>query len=167
MRCAADNAAECLSDHILPHIRGAVLARDKQSLRGLAPCHLDTDPSLSISVRRGRIVWNCFACVKRLGSVDQAQRLTRNALIKDCRVPERCLPLAAREAVAELEDVRAIATGKGTYAQRVLRIIALLEGYDGLPNGQELETLAEAVGMSRSKAFEARSAFTLNPVHRP
>jgi hypothetical protein len=166
MRCAAANAVECLSDHIRPHIRGAALARDKQSLRGLAPCHHDTEPSLSISVRRDRIVWNCFACLKRLGK-EESQRVIRNALIKEYRVPERCLPLPAREAVAELDDVRAIATGKGTYAQRVLRIIALLEGYDGLPNGQELETLAEAVGMSRSKAFEARSAFTLNPVHRP
>jgi hypothetical protein len=154
MHCEAANAAECLSDHILPHIRDAKLSRDKLSLRGLAPCHVDLNPSLSIGMRRERIVWNCFACTERLGK-DQAQRVTRNALIK-ARVPERCLPLPAREAVAELEDVRAIATGKGTYAQRILRIVALLDGYDDLPHGQELETLAEACGMSRRSAFDAR-----------
>jgi hypothetical protein len=155
MRCGADNAAECLSDHILPRVRDAKLSRDKLSLRGLAPCHADTDPSLSVSVRRGRIVWNCFACSKRLG-IEQGQRVTRNALIKTRGVPERCLPLAAREAVAGLEEVRAIATGKGTYGERILRIVALLDGYEGLPHGQELETLAESVGMSRRSAFDAR-----------
>ena len=156
MRCGAESAAECLSDHIYPRVRGARWLDRKLSIRGVAPCHHDTEPSMTVSVRRERIVWNCFACARRLG-IQEAQRVTRNALISKYRVPERCLPLAAREAAAELDEIRTIATGKGTYGQRILRIIALLDGYpEDLPGGHDLEALAEAVGMSRRSAFDAR-----------
>jgi hypothetical protein len=160
--CGARDAADCLALHITPFVRDAKLSRDGLNLRGLAPCHDDTTRSLSVSVRKGRIVWNCFACTKLLGKED-AQRLTRKALIA-ARISEYCLPMAVRQASATIETVRQIVFGDEPKAGRkLLRLAALLEGLEELPaarlaieraylRGDTLEEIAKSAGVSVREA---------------
>jgi hypothetical protein len=156
MRCGADGPAECLHDHIRPHLREPRRV-SPVSYKALAPCHDDTEPSLSVSVIDDRrISWNCFACAAVLGR-EKAQNLTRNMLIRD-GVPMRCLPQTAPDASDQLEEIRSIIFGGGPRTSGWLRIAALLDGYDRLPRGDELEALAGSCGVSMREAYRARSS---------
>lgn len=148
-------ADECLHDHIRPHLRDPRVA-GPSSYRALAPCHNDTAPSLSVSILDGRVVWNCFTCRDRLGN-EAAQKATRNALIRS-GAPAPCLPQPKADAEAQLETIREIGTGKDSHAHKVLRIMALLGGWDDLPAGDALEALAESCGVSTREAYRARRA---------
>lgn len=159
MRCGAGDPKACLNDHIFPALPGAKLNETRTSLRAFAPCHDDRAPSLSVSIGAGHVIWNCFACSELLGR-ETAQAKTRNALITRMGVSPACLPLARSDALAELEAIREIATGKDSHAHKVLQIAALLAGYDALPRGDALEALAESCGVSMREAYRARSGLT-------
>ena len=159
MGCDAGDA--CVHDHVLPYLRQPKPGSDGRGYRALAPCHRDTEHSLSVSTGdSGRPVWCCHACKHRLGTRLMLTR-TREALIDD-GVPERCLPLPADEARDLLGEIRAIVFGGGSRCHNWLRIAALLEGYDGLPGGEELETLAAECGVSVREAYKARAG--LQPI---
>jgi hypothetical protein len=150
MRCDARDAAQCLHDHVRPWLRGAKPA-GKDSYRAVAPCHDDGLPSLSISAGdHGLIIWNCFA---RCPS-----RRTRKALI-EAGVSPACLPRTAAE-LRELEDALEAVTfdREVSHAHARLRLAGLLRGYDSLPAGDALETLAGDCGVSVRSAYGARGA---------
>lgn len=156
MRCGAADAAECLDLHIKPHIRGATYTHVGLTVRGYAPCHADTKPSMTVGVRGDRIVWNCFACEK-VYKHTEAQQRTRNALIQ-AKIPVGCLPMAKRDSDAERDAIRELVFGKDSHAHKLLRIAALLEGYGELPAGYALEELAVSCGISTREAYKARGA---------
>src|SRR5580700_2009682 len=85
---------QCLEWHIKPKLKKARPVVDDNGVltgyRALCPAHNDRHHSFSISVTDdGRwIQYQCFACKNR--------RRERNGLIGD-GVPERCLPVPARE----------------------------------------------------------------------
>lgn len=141
MRCGARTPRDCLEDHVWPYLR-----EPKPTAGGgysvLAPCHEDTTHSLTISAGVRGVVWCCHACKARLGKELMLTR-TRQALIGD-HVPERCLPIPADEARDLTEEIRGIVFGGGSRAHGWLRIAALMQGYDGLPGGEELAALAES-----------------------
>lgn len=155
MRCGADDPDACLHDHIWPRLRDPRPAGTPSSFRAIAPCHDDRTHSLSVSVLDGRrISWNCFACKERLGN-EKAQKATRNALIQ-AKVPAICLPQTAPDAHADLEAIRAVIFGKDSHAYKVLKVAALLSGYEGLPEGDALEEVADDCRVGHSSAYEAR-----------
>lgn len=152
MRCGAATPLECLHDHIRPYLREA-RPKGPESYKALATCHDDRDPSLSVSVRFGRVVWNCLAGC----SSDRS----RNAMIMR-GADGRCLIRAAADVTAEIDKIRAITLGKGSHAHKVLLIAAVLEGHPALPAGQELEALASDCGVSAREAYKARRAGLLS-----
>lgn len=153
MRCADEN---CVHDHVFPRLREPKPAANG-GYRALAPCHDDTQHSLSIGIGAdGRPLWCCHACTSRIGK-ELAQIRTRQKLIED-GVPERCLPIPAVVARSLESQIREIVFGGGSRTHGWLRIAALLEGYDGLPAGHELEALAESCGVGMREAYKARSA---------
>lgn len=150
LRCGSRTAADCLTDHVRPFLRQATQAGSGgDSYRAIATCHDDTDPSLSVSVRGGRVVWNCFA---KCGS-DKA----RNAMIL-LGVPAHCLIRPAADLGADMDVIRKIISGERSHAHKVLAIAALLAGHDRLPAGYALEDLAEGCGVSQREAYKARRA---------
>lgn len=155
-----DGGKRCLNDDIYPHLREPRRGRDSGSYSALAPCHEDSRHSLTVSVGARGIVWCCHTCLTRLGRKVMLKR-TRQKLIED-GVPARCLPIPADEARDLEAEVRKVIFGGGSRTHGWLLIAALLEGYDDLPGGGELEVLAEAAGVSRREAFKARAA--LHPI---
>jgi hypothetical protein len=154
MRCGAHDAAECLNDHIRPHLRLAKVNDAGTSIRALAPCHADREPSLSVSVGgNGRVIWNCFA-----GCTQEA---TRRGLIRSKVAPACLVRSADAERDAE-QEIRDILFGDLSAHHKVLALAAMSEGYDELPRGDALVDLAARAGVSRREAFRARSA--LQPV---
>lgn len=149
LRCVARTPRECLEDHVRLHLRQPRETSGGDIYRALATCHADTDPSLTVSVRGGRVVWHCFAGC----SSDRA----RNAMIV-LGVPARCLIRPAADLGAELDAIRAVIGGKDSHAHKVLLVAALLESYDGLPAGHALEALAGSCGVSAREAYKARRA---------
>lgn len=153
MRCADEN---CVHDHVRPFLREPKPAANG-GYRALAPCHEDSEHSLSISIGgNGHPVWCCHACKSRLGK-DLMLLRTRQALISD-GVPERCLPLPAEAGRDMLAEIRELVFSGGSRCHNWLRIAAILEGYDGLPAGDALESLAQACGVSVREAYKARAA---------
>lgn len=148
LRCGARTPLDCLHDHIRPFLRQPRPAA-ADGYRALATCHADTDPSLTVSVRGGRVVWHCFA---RCGS-DRA----RNALIR-LGVGAACLIRPAADVASDLEQVRAVIEGKESHVRKVLLVAAILNGYDELPAGFALEGLAGSCGVSVREAYNARRA---------
>jgi hypothetical protein len=144
---------ECIHDHVFPHLDDPRRTEDG-GYRALAPCHPDTERSLSISVgANGRVVWCCHACRRRLGTKLMLKR-TRHALI-DAGVPDLCLLRPADEARDLEAEISAIIFGKGSRTWGWLEIAAKLRGYGGLPHGDELVALASDCGVSRRAAFDA------------
>jgi len=78
MRCGATEPDDCLHDHVRPWLREPKITDAGTGYTALAPCHDDTTRSLSVSLVKGRILWCCHACQKRLGK-DAAQVRTRHA----------------------------------------------------------------------------------------
>jgi hypothetical protein len=155
LRCGARTPRDCLNDHVWPYLREPKPTAGGD-YKALAPCHEDTTHSLSVSAGVRAVVWCCHACKTRLGK-DLMLARTRQALI-DARVPERCLPMPADDARDLTEEIRGIVFGGGSRTHGWLRIAALLQGYDDLPRGTELEALAAECGVSRREAFAARAA---------
>jgi hypothetical protein len=126
------------------------------SYRALAPCHPDTSRSLTVSTgTTGRVIFICFACTKRLGK-EAAQEETRNALIK-AGVPAHCLRRPSDSAAKFEATVDDIVFGSASHAHKVLRLAALLRGYDrDLPRGAELRDLTGECGVSLREAYKAR-----------
>lgn len=146
MRCGARTPGDCLEDHVRPFLREPKL-KGPESYKALATCHPDREPSLSVSVRDGRIVWWCFA---RCSS-----DATRNSMIMR-GVPARCLIRPAADVTADVDLIRAIVSGKDSHAHKVLLIAAVLDGQPVLPGGYALESLAEGCGVGAREAYKAR-----------
>jgi hypothetical protein len=133
--------------------------------RAYAPCHADTSRSLTVSIGHDKpVVWNCFACRDRLvarhgqqAGNDEAQRLTRNALIER-GVPVSALAWSAGEATSFAEKCERLLKDGVSGPWFKLWVAAFLESYDELPAGAALERLAEKSGCSRAEAFKARRA---------
>ena len=150
LRCGAHDAAECLHDHIRPHLRKAKPSDDGRTLRALAPCHDDREPSLTVSIGDARpVIWRCFAkCTAEE---------TRRALIEH-GVDPRCLQRAViddrrfEDAVLELfaEDL--------SHAAFRVRVRALVESYPPgeLPGGSPFAALAARAGVSLAQAYRGR-----------
>ena len=146
MGCDAGDA--CVHDHVLPYLRQPKPGSDGQGYRALAPCHRDTEHSLSVSAGdSGRVIWHCFA---GCGSEQ-----VREALI-GAGVPSRCLTRPAPDLRDREDAIRAIVHGKDSHAHARLKLAAILAGYDGLPKGDALEALAESCGVSMREAYRAR-----------
>jgi hypothetical protein len=157
MRCDAADGLECLNDHIRPFLHEPRPNTGRTSYRAVAPCHPDTDPSLSVTWLEvdQRLLWNCFACSKVYGT-KKAQTRTRTALIRS-GVSPRCLPQSAEDAADFQAAVLDIVFGKDSHPHAVLKIAALLRGFGGeLPVGAELRALAEDCGVSLREAYRAR-----------
>lgn len=147
---------ECIHDHVRPRLRDP-RPSGPDSYRAAAPCHEDTQHSLTISKGAGGwVTWCCHACMARLGK-DLMLARTRRALV-DSGVPELCLPRPAAEARDLEAEITAVIFGGGSRTYGWLRIAALLRGYDGLPKGDELESLAEDCGVSQRSAYDAARA---------
>lgn len=121
----------------------------KDGYRALATCHQDRDPSLTVSVRGGLVVWHCFA---KCGS-DAA----RNALIR-LGVSPACLIRPAADVASDLEQIRAVIEGDDSHVRKVLLVAAILSDYGELPAGYALEALAQSCGVSVREAYNARRA---------
>lgn len=154
---ACDAGRGCIHDHVFPCLKAPKLSKRGDSYRALAPCHSDRSHSLSVSIGgSGRVIWDCFACTKRLGK-DDAQEVTRDALIK-AGVPGTCLLRAADNAAKFEAAVNDYIFGADSHAHKVLRLAAYLRGYRfDLPGGAELRTLAEDCGVSLREAYKARA----------
>jgi hypothetical protein len=154
LRCGAADAAQCLQDHFLPRLRLPKLSSDGKSIRALSPCHADHEPSLSVGIKDGLVLVNCFA-------TRCTSKSTRRALIR-LGISPACLPRSeADERDAEAEQLDILRSEMSAH-HKVLRLAAMLAGYDDLPKGDALAELAESVGVSRREAFRARAA--LHPV---
>ena len=149
MRCGARTPRDCLNDHVRPYLRQPTETRSGDGYRAVATCHDDHDPSLSVSVLGGRVVWRCFARC----SSDRA----RNAMI-ELGVPAGCLIRPAADLGRDMDAIRAIIGGKESHAHKVLLVAAILEGYAELPAGQALEELAGGCAVSVRGAYDARRA---------
>lgn len=147
LRCGARTPADCLNDHVRPFLKNP-RPSGLESYKALATCHPDRNPSLSVSVRGGRIIWQCFAGC----SSDAA----RNAMIMR-GADGRCLIRPAADVTADVDLIRAIVSGKESHAHKVLLIAAVLDGHRGeLPRGGALEVLAGGCGVSEREAYKAR-----------
>jgi hypothetical protein len=87
VRCGARDAAECLHDHFYPRLRMPKLNAAGTSIRALATCHADRKASLSVSLKDGRVVVNCFA-------TNCTREAIRRSLIR-LNVSTLCLPRAS------------------------------------------------------------------------
>jgi hypothetical protein len=144
-----DAGRDCIHDHVFPRLRDPRRSATGDSYRALAPCHLDREHSLSVSLgNSGRVIWHCFAGCD--------QETTRAALIHD-RVPGSCLRRAADDATDFEALVDAIIFGKDSHPHKVLRLAAKLRGFgDALPAGAELRALADDCGVSLREAYRLR-----------
>lgn len=156
MRCGAKDAAECLHDHIRPHLRRAKLGDDGKTLRALAPCHDDREPSLTVSIGQVRpVIWRCFAKC--------SQEQTRRALIED-GVDPRCLVRAGEDERDFEQAILDLFTEDLSHAMFRVRVRALAESYPrgDLPTGAGLKALVGRAGVSLSQAYR-RGASPRNP----
>lgn len=152
MRCGADDAAECLHDHVRPHLRSAKVADNGKSLRALAPCHDDRDPSLSVSIGQVRpVIWRCFARC--------SQEETRRALIED-GVDPRCLVRSGEDERDFELAILDLFTEDLSHAMFRVRVRALTESYPrgDLPSGAPLAALVGRAGVSLSQAYRRRGS---------
>jgi hypothetical protein len=144
-------ARQCLEWHIKPKLRKPRISEDGSGYRALCPAHSDRHHSFSIGVSGdGKwILFQCFVCKNR--------RRERLALIKECGISERCLPVPARE-VRDLLDFLAalVAAPTDNHAEIRLRIAAAMEGYHDLPRGRELERIAGYTSVSPASAYSYR-----------
>lgn len=152
MRCGARDAAECLHDHVRPKLRQAKPSDNGQSIRALAPCHDDREPSMVISIGKVRpLIWNCFAkCT---------QEATRQKLIEG-GVDPRCL---VRDGESERDfeaAVLALFAEDLSHAMFRVRVRALTESYPPgeLPSGGPLAALTGRSGVSLSQAYRRRAS---------
>ena len=157
-------AAECLFDHVLPHLRDAKRAEATPGAvdffggyDAICPAHDDERRSLRISVGRTRLYLKCYAGCDELA--------IRDRLIRDgSGVPARCLPITQQRKADLVEQLTGLLTNPDLdHGHKVMLALACLRGRSDLPRGAELEELAGATGVSRSRAFDYGRAQRLNP----
>lgn len=158
-----------LTDEIRPWLADPQVIHDDQGqllgYRAYAPCHLDTSRSLTVSIGRDKpVIWNCFACNARLAATygerlgnDEAQRITRNALIER-GISVTALVWSAGEATSFAEKCERLLKDGVSGPWFKLWVAAYLESYDELPGGSALDRLAAKAGCSRAEAYKARRA---------
>ena len=154
---------ECLEWHIKPKLKKARPSTSEDGVvngyRALCPAHNDRHHSFSIGVSDdGKFLrYQCFACKNR--------RRERLALIGECGISERCLPVPAKEA-KDLVDYlfKLLAAPTDNHAEIRLRAMAAVEGYEDLPRGKELERIAGSTSVSPAAAYSyKRRGSPLNP----
>jgi len=154
--CRQSPARECFAWHVIPRCKGVRHRKrpdgteDPYSIRVLCPAHDDHEASLGISLEDGRVKYNCFAC----GNTAKV----RLALIREYRIDPGCLPMPAKDKQDILDRLAVILTADCDHAEKVLRAMAALEGFDGLPRGGELERIASLAGVARRSAYRARKS---------
>jgi DNA-binding NarL/FixJ family response regulator len=146
--------AECLTNHYALNLGPYTLHRGGLQIRVRCPV-CGTGRVLVISAGRiDRVTWYCHH-TPPCGGTD-----IRRALIK-AGVPAGCVPAGdgtERDVVAEAID--AICAG-GPPARTVLRVLAILRGYERWPDGHELVGLADDARISRATAYRSREAAPL------
>jgi hypothetical protein len=147
MACQA-TAAECLHDHIRPHLSHPRSAADDKSYRALCPVHDDHEHSLSVSLgtKGQRIVCRCFAGCEP-GRV-RARLITAG-------IRAACLPRSAAEQKDSDEQILALLTSDLGHAEVRLRIAAILVADGQLPRGAALDEFAASFRVSRRSAYDA------------
>lgn len=150
---------QCLEWHIKPKLKKArpVVDDDGQvaGYRALCPAHNDRHHSFSISVSDdGKFIrYQCFKCNNR--------KRERLALISECGISERCLPVPAKEARELLDHIiQLLAADTDNHAEIRLRAMAAAEGYNDLPRGKELERIAGSTRVSPAAAYSYRKRGT-------
>jgi hypothetical protein len=144
-------AAECLYDHIRPHLTGAKRIEPDSAdfsvaFDAICPAHDDDHGSMRVSVGRTRITLKCYAGCDELA--------IRDGLIRFGVTP-RCLPLTQQRKADLVEQLLGVVTDPDLeHGHKVLLVAAFLRGMGGLPRGGELADLAASVGLSRSRAFD-------------
>ena len=143
---------QCLEWHIKPKLKKARVSANKDGVfngyRALCPAHGDRHHSFSIGVSDdGKILrYQCFVCKNR--------RKERLALIDECGISERCLPIPAKDAKELLDYLaRLLAAPTDNHAEIRLRAMAAIEGYEDLPRGKELERIAGRTSVSTASAY--------------
>lgn len=146
---------QCLEWHIKPKLRKVRLSvgddGEVKGYRALCPAHNDRHHSFSISVSDdGKFIrYRCFKCENR--------KRERLALINECGISERCLPVPAKEARDLLDHIiQLLSAPTDNHAEIRLRAMAAAEGYDDLPRGKELERIAGATSVSAAAAYSYR-----------
>jgi hypothetical protein len=153
-------AAECLYDHVRPHLADAKrVAPDSADFSDAydakCPAHDDDRQSLRVSVGRTRLYLKCFAGCDELA--------IRDGLVRD-GVPDRCLPITQQRKADLVEQLTSLLTDPGLdHGHKVMLALAHIRGMGELPRGSELEGLAAATGVSRSRAFDYRRTQRLDP----
>lgn len=147
-----------LDDEVFPRLKNPVAGKAEngtRNYRALAPCHDDRARSLVVSVGDWKpVVWICHACREVHGD-DEMKRMVRRELIK-AGVPTRLLTLTGAAQVDVAETLFALcAAGVKAEAFR-LAAVAIAEGYDRAPHGDELVDLGRRHGITRSTAFRVR-----------
>lgn len=143
---------QCLEWHIKPKLKKPRVSIGKdgalQGYTALCPAHPDRRHSFSIGVTEdGRLIrYQCFVCKNR--------KRERLALINECGISEKCLPVPAKEA-KDLVDYlfRLLAAPTDNHAEIRLRAMAAIEGYEDLPRGKELERIAGTTSVSPAAAY--------------
>ncbi len=129
--------AYCLTDHVVPALGGVKPLNASGEIRALCPAHGDRDPSLTLGVRNGRIVWHCFRKCP--------QETIRTAMIR-AGVPPGCLPRPRRDPTAVLEEIVTLACKDMNPVEMRLRITELAAGISR-------KQAAELLGLSRASRF--------------
>ena len=157
-------AAECLFDHIRPHLtRAQAVEPDSADFTdgydAICPAHDDGRRSLRVSVGHFRVYFKCYAGCDELA--------IRAKLIKD-GVPEHCLPITQQRRADLVDQLGIVMTNPDLeQGHKVLLAAAHLRGMPTLPRGNELEQLAGEVGVSRPSAFRYnRAEAGLQPTSR-
>jgi hypothetical protein len=141
---ACDDALFCIGDHIRPWVANWTPHRGRPgSARGTCPVREHRDKqTLSVSVKGGRIVYNCFA------GCSTAE--VRAGLIR-ADVPAECLPLSADDKLRM--DLARVLEAEPRGARRDLLIGVLVFNDGVLPTGAQLVRLGKRIGLSKSAIY--------------
>ena len=148
-------AAECLFDHIKPHlVQAKPVEPDSADFTHaydcICPAHDDGRQSLRVSVGHFRVYLKCYAGCDELA--------IRAKLIGD-GVPADCLPITRQRKADLLDQLGGVTQDSDMeHGHKVLLIAAMLRGRTSLPRGNELVELAADVGVSRPSAFRYKRA---------
>ena len=148
-------AAECLYDHIRPHLTQAQAVEPDSAdfthgYDAICPAHDDGRRSLRVAVGYSRVYLKCYAGCDELA--------IRAGLIKG-GVPQHCLPITQQRKGDLLDQLAGVTQDPDMeHGHKVLRVAAMLRGRTSLPRGNELVQLAAEVGVSRPSAFRYKRA---------
>ena len=148
-------AAECLYDHIRPHLTQAQAVEPDSAdfthgYDAICPAHNDGRRSLRVAVGYSRVYLKCYAGCDELA--------IRAKLIGD-GVPQHCLPITQQRKGDLLDQLDSVTRDPDMEAgHKVLLVAAMLRGRSTLPRGNELVQLAADVSVSRPSAFRYKRA---------